>query len=62
MLANVTELPAADPSFEDSRMQALLDTFAAGSPERQKELQGYAKELLAGGKVREAWQVLLAGG
>ena len=62
MLANVTELPAADPSFEDSRMQALLDTFAAGSPERQKELQGYAKELLGSGKVKEAWQVLLAAG
>lgn len=62
MLANVTELPAADPSFEDSRMQGLLQRFEAGSPERQKELQGYAQELLASGKVKEAWQVLLAGG
>lgn len=59
-LANVHELPPVDPAFHDLRLQAIFQYYAVNPEEMEKELHRYAVELLDGGKIREAWQVLLA--
>jgi flavin reductase (DIM6/NTAB) family NADH-FMN oxidoreductase RutF len=59
-LANVHELPVVDPAFHDLRLQEIFQYYAINPEEMEKELHRYAMELLDGGKVKEAWQVLLA--
>lgn len=59
-LANVYELPAIDPSFEDKTLKSIFQYYSIDPAEMEKELHVYAKDLLEAGKVYEAWQVLLA--
>jgi flavin reductase (DIM6/NTAB) family NADH-FMN oxidoreductase RutF len=59
-LANVNELPVIDPSFEDSHLQQIIQYYSINPEDMEKELHDYAKKLLNEGKVKEAWQVLLA--
>lgn len=59
-LANVHEMPAVDPSFHDEKLKNIFQYYSVNPEEMEKELHTYAKELLAGGSVKEAWQVLLA--
>jgi len=60
MLANVQEVPAIDPTFEDDRLKNIIQYYAVSPDEMEKELHLYAAELLANNQVNEAWQVLLA--
>ena len=59
-LANVHEMPAVDPSFEDDRLRQIFQYYSVSPEEMEKELHSYAARLLDEGKVAEAWQVLLA--
>lgn len=59
-LANVHEMPVVDPAYEDEKLRNIFQYYAINPEEMEKELHTYAKELLANGKVKEAWQVLLA--
>jgi len=60
-LANVHEIPAIDPAFEDDHLKQIILYYSLNPDEMEKELHTYAKKLLAAGKVKEAWQILLAG-
>ncbi len=57
-LANVNQMPVADPAFHDARFDALCYYFR--DENKLERIQAYAKELLDEGKVDLAWQVLLA--
>jgi flavin reductase (DIM6/NTAB) family NADH-FMN oxidoreductase RutF len=59
-LANVNELPIIEPSFDDDHLKQIIQYYSINPDEMERELHGYAKKLLEEGKVREAWQVLLA--
>ena len=59
-LANVQELPVIDASFDDDHLKQIIQYYNLNPDEMEKELHLYAKKLLDEGKVREAWQVLLA--
>jgi flavin reductase (DIM6/NTAB) family NADH-FMN oxidoreductase RutF len=59
-LANVHELPVVDAAFEDERLTSIFQYYSVSPAEMEKELHIYAAALLDAGKVREAWQVLLA--
>ncbi len=59
-LGNVHEMPFVDPAFTDDRLKDIIQYYSINPDEMEKELHFYAKELLAEGKVNEAWQVLLA--
>jgi flavin reductase (DIM6/NTAB) family NADH-FMN oxidoreductase RutF len=59
-LANVQELPVIDPSFQDDHLKQIIQYYSLNPEEMEKELYLHAKGLLDEGKVREAWQVLLA--
>lgn len=59
-LANVQEVPIIDPSFDDAHLKQIIQYYSISPEEMEKELHSYAKKLLDDGKVREAWQVLLA--
>jgi hypothetical protein len=60
MLANVHEMPAIDPSFDDSRLKEIFQYYSVSPEEMENELHSYAARLLEEGKVNAAWQVLLA--
>ena len=60
MLANVHEMPAIDPAFDDARLRDIVQYFAINPPEMEKELHLYARNLLEEGRVQDAWQVLMA--
>lgn len=60
-LANVHDLPVIEPSFDDPHLKQIIQYYSINPDEMEKELQLYAKKLLANGQVQEAWQVLLAG-
>jgi flavin reductase (DIM6/NTAB) family NADH-FMN oxidoreductase RutF len=60
-LANVREMPVIEPSFDDPHLKNIIQYYSLNPVEMEKELHAYAKKLLAEGKVKEAWQVLLAG-
>lgn len=60
-LANVHELPVIDPAFDDTHLKQIIQYYSINPDEMEKELHTYARQLLDNGKVREAWQVLLAG-
>jgi flavin reductase (DIM6/NTAB) family NADH-FMN oxidoreductase RutF len=59
-LANVHDMPLIDPAFDDARLKDIIQYFSINPEEMEKELHQYAKKLLDEGKLREAWQVLLA--
>src|SRR5262249_51158502 len=59
-LANVHEMPEIDPAFDDGRLREIFQYYSSSPEEMERELHVYAASLLAEGKVREAWQVLLA--
>lgn len=61
MLANVSALPAIDPSFDDDNLKQIIQYYAINPDDMERELHLYTKKLLGEGKVQEAWQVLLAG-
>ncbi|HYC39824.1 MAG TPA: flavin reductase family protein [Chitinophagaceae bacterium] len=61
MLANVNEFPVIDPAFKDPRLREIIQYFSVNPEEMERELHQYAKHLLDAGRVRDAWQVLLAG-
>ena len=58
-LANVREMPVIEPSFDDTHLKNIIQYYSMNPDEMEKELHAYAKKLLAEGKVKEAWQVLL---
>jgi flavin reductase (DIM6/NTAB) family NADH-FMN oxidoreductase RutF len=60
MLANVNEFPFVDVTFEDEKLKHIFQYYSTNPEEMETELHLYAKELLEKGKVKEAWQVLLA--
>ena len=60
-LANIREMPLIEPSFDDTHLKNIIQYYSMNPDEMEKELHLYAKKLLAEGKVKEAWQVLLAG-
>ena len=60
-LANVREMPVIEPSFDDTHLKNIIQYYSLNPDDMEKELHTYAKKLLAEGKVKEAWQVLLAG-
>ncbi len=59
-LANVQEVPVIEPSFEDIHLKDIIQYYSLNPDDMERELHVYAKKLLAEGKVKEAWQVLLA--
>jgi flavin reductase (DIM6/NTAB) family NADH-FMN oxidoreductase RutF len=59
-LANVHDMPAVEPSFEDDKLKNIFQYYSVSPSEMEKEIHLYAKELLDAAKVKEAWQVLLA--
>ncbi len=59
-LANVHDMPAIEPSFEDEKLKNIIQYYSINPSEMEKELHIYAKELLESGKVSEAWQILLS--
>jgi flavin reductase (DIM6/NTAB) family NADH-FMN oxidoreductase RutF len=61
MLANIHELPAIDPAYEDDRLKDIIQYFSINPGEMEQELHLYAQTLLDKGKVQDAWQVILAG-
>jgi flavin reductase (DIM6/NTAB) family NADH-FMN oxidoreductase RutF len=59
-LANVQEIPVVDPAFHDDTLKSIFQYYSVSPEEMEKELHRYARKLLEEGKVKEAWQVLLA--
>jgi len=59
-LANVREIPAVDPSFDDETLRSIFQYYTVNPEEMEKELHTYARKLLEKGAVNDAWQVLLA--
>lgn len=59
-LANVHDMPVVEPSFDDNHLKQIIQYYNINPDEMEKELHSYAKKLLDEGKVKEAWQVLLA--
>jgi hypothetical protein len=58
-LGNVQKIPAVDASYNDERLKDIIQYYAVNPDEMENELHIYAKELLTGGKLKEAWQVLI---
>jgi flavin reductase (DIM6/NTAB) family NADH-FMN oxidoreductase RutF len=61
MLANVHQLPEADPAFTDDTCKQIVQYYSTNPDEMDKEFQRYAATLLDAGDVQKAWQVLLMG-
>jgi len=59
-LANVTEIPFVDPTFNDDQLKNIIQYYSLNPIDMEAELHRYASALLAEDKVQEAWQVLLA--
>lgn len=59
-LANVTEIPFVDPTFNDDQLKNIIQYYSINPSDMETELHAYAKTLLLQDKVHEAWQVLLA--
>lgn len=59
-LANVHDMPVVEPSFDDNHLKQIIQYYSINPDEMEKEIHSYAKKLLEEGKVKEAWQVLLA--
>lgn len=59
-LANLNTIPMVDPTFYDDTLKNIIQYYSINPDEMEKELHIYAAELLNAGKVKEAWQILLA--
>jgi len=59
-MENVHERPVVETSFEDDKLKNIFQYYSINPAGMEKEIHLYAKELLDSGKVKEAWQVLLA--
>lgn len=59
-LANVFEVPAIDPTYDDPTLRHIFQYYAIHPEELEQELHRYAKRLLLQGKVEAAWQVVLS--
>ncbi len=59
-LANVNDMPLIDPSFQDDHLKQIIQYYSVNPDDMEKELHTYAQKLLLAGKVKEAWQILLA--
>lgn len=59
-LANVHDMPVVEPSFDDNHLKQIIQYYSINPDEMEKEIHSYAKKLLDEGKLKEAWQVLLA--
>lgn len=59
-LANVNIIPMVYPTFDDDTLKNIIQYYSINPEEMEKELHIYAAQLLNAGKVKEAWQVLLA--
>ena len=59
-LANIHDLPMVEAGFEDDHLKQIIQYYSIDPVEMEKEIHGYAARLLDQGKIREAWQVLLA--
>jgi len=59
-LANVQEMPIIDPAFEDDHLKQIIQYYNLNPDDMEKELHLHAKKLLTEGRIRDAWQVLLA--
>ena len=60
MLANVPEMPFIDSTYEDETLKNIFQYYSIDPEEMETELHLYASQLLDQGKVKNAWQVLLA--
>ena len=59
-LANVSDLPNIDPTFDDPQLRQIFQYYSIQPDEMERELHTYAAQLLDKGEVEKAWQVLLA--
>lgn len=59
-LANVSDLPNIDPTFDDQQLKHIFQYYSIHPEEMERELHTYAARLLDAGEVEKAWQVLLA--
>ena len=59
-LANVNAMPEVNPAFYDDSLKNIVLYYSLNPDEMERELHLYAKKLLGEGKVKEAWQTLLA--
>jgi len=59
-LGQVHDYPFIDPSFDDDYLRQIIQYYSLNPEEMEREVHIYAKSLLDKGRVREAWQVLLA--
>ncbi|MHA4843169.1 flavin reductase family protein [Flavitalea antarctica] len=59
-LANVSEMPLIQPSFEDDTLKNIIQYYSINPEEMESELHLYAKQLLEKGQLEAAWQVLLS--
>lgn len=59
-LANVHELPAIRPEFEDESLKKIIQYFSGDPGEMEKEIHLLAAGYLDRGRTDDAWQVLLA--
>ncbi len=59
-LGNVHEMPVVDPAFNDDKLKSIFQYYSVSPDDMEREIQLYAKELLAKHKIAEAWQVLLS--
>ena len=59
-LANVSELPAVDATFENDTLKQIVQYFNLDPQEMENETHKLAASLLNTGDTNAAWQVLLA--
>ena len=59
-LANVSEIPLIEPSYDDEHLRNIVIYFSVSPAEMETEIHRYAAKLLNEGKVKNAWQVLLS--
>ena len=53
-------MPFVDPSYNDDKLKNIIQYFSINPDEMDTELHRYAAVLLDAGKIKDAWQVLLA--
>jgi flavin reductase (DIM6/NTAB) family NADH-FMN oxidoreductase RutF len=61
-LANVHEMPAVSPTFDDEHVRTIIQYFSLNPTDMEREIHTYAARLLEQNRVDDAWQVLLVNG
>jgi flavin reductase (DIM6/NTAB) family NADH-FMN oxidoreductase RutF len=59
-LANVHDMPAVDPNFENDTLKQIVQYYNLDPQEMETETHKLAAILLKDGHISDAWQVLLA--